>query len=447
MDQKTKKTIQSLIVFTAVVILAVIHFDSFIRIGVYGISVLMPFMIGGIIAFVLNIPMSVIEKRLFQNAKGRMKKMARPVSIVTTFFLFIAALILISFLIVPQITNAVREQELAERIPKFINEILWKLQQWLAQYPELQKKITELQQMEIDWDEVFARLSDFLGNGVGSSVLESTVNIAGSIVGGIFNGLIAVVFSIYILASKETLAGQFKKLLLTFVKPEFSSGVLKVLAVLSDCFHKFITGQFLEAVILGCMFFVVLTVGRFPYAVMISLLIGVMALVPIVGAFVGCFVGAFLILMENPMQAVWFVVIFLVLQQIEGNLIYPKVVGSSVGLPSIWVLVAVTVGGSLFGVAGMLAFIPILSTVYTLLKERVGREPVNSRIWKAEKIDDKTEEQTGNKAGEKIEGNIEEQTGNKAEEKIENKTGDKTGNKTGEKTEQRSKQKRKRNEK
>lgn len=453
MDQKTKRTIQGFIVFTAVVILAVIHFDSFIRIGVYGVSVLMPFIIGGIIAFILNIPMSVIEKRVFCNAKGRMKKIARSVSIVMTFFLFIAVLSLISFLIVPQITAAVREQELAVRIPRFINDSLLKLQQWLAQYPELQEKITELQQMKVDWDEVFTKVSDFLGSGVGSSVLESTFNIAGSIVGGIFNGLIAIVFSIYILASKETLARQLKKLLLTFAKPDFSSGVLKVLTVLSDCFHKFITGQFLEAVILGCMFFVVLTVGRFPYAVMISLLIGVMALVPIVGAFVGCFVGAFLILMENPMQAVWFVIIFLVLQQIEGNLIYPKVVGSSVGLPSIWVLVAVTVGGSLFGVAGMLTFIPLLSTVYTLLKERVGREPVNGRICKAanEKTDEKIKGKTENKTRKEIKGNTETQTGSRAGEKAEDKTGGKAEvkaeNKTAEKTEQRNKQKRKRNEK
>lgn len=337
---------------------------------------MMPFIIGGIIAFILNIPMSVIEKRLFQNAKGRLKKMARPFGIAITFFLFIAVIMLISFLIIPQITDAVREQELAKRIPMFIDQILWQLQQWLAQYPGLQEKIIELQQMEVDWDEVFAMVADFLGNGVGTSVLASTVNIASSIIGGVVNGLIAVVFSIYILASKETLARQFKKLLRAFTKPEFSARVLKVLSMLTDCFHKFITGQFLEAVILGCMFFAVLSIGRFPYALMISLLIGVMALVPIVGAFVGCFVGAFLILMENPVQAVWFVVIFLVLQQIEGNLIYPKVVGSSVGLPSIWVLAAVTVGGSLFGVAGMLAFIPLLSTVYAILKEKVNQKPV-----------------------------------------------------------------------
>lgn len=373
MEQETKKTIQSLIIFTAVVILAVIHFDSIIKVGVYGISVVMPFIIGGVMAFILNIPMSEIEKRLFKNARGRLKKMARPLSIVMTFFLFIAVLMLLSFLVIPQITNAVREQELAERIPQFIDQILLQMQQWLAQYPELQEKIIELQQRKVDWDEVFAMVAGFLGNGVGTSVLESTVNIASSIVVGVVNGLIAVVFSIYILASKETLARQFKKLLQAFTKPEVSKRVMKVLKMLADCFHKFITGQFLEAVILGCMFFVVLSIGRFPYALMISLLIGVMALVPIVGAFVGCFVGAFLILMENPIQAVWFVVVFLVLQQIEGNLIYPKVVGSSVGLPSIWVLAAVTVGGSLFGIAGMLVFIPLLSTIYAILKERVNR--------------------------------------------------------------------------
>ncbi len=381
-----------MIIFTAVVILAVIHFNSMITVVAYGISVVMPFIIGGIIAFILNIPMTGIEKRLFQNAKGRLRKMARPLSIVMTFFLFIAVIMLISFAIIPQITSAVREQELAQRIPRFIDQILMQLQQWLAKYPELQGKIIELQQMEVNWDEVFTMIAGFLENGVGTSVLTSTVNIAGSIIGGVVNGLIAVVFSIYILASKETLARQFKKLLRTFTKPELSARALRVLKLLSDCFHKFITGQFLEAVILGCMFFVVLSVGRFPYAVMISLLIGVMALVPIVGAFVGCVVGAFLILMENPIQAVWFIVIFLVLQQIEGNLIYPKVVGSSVGLPSIWVLAAVTVGGSLFGIAGMLAFIPLLSAVYALLRERVNRKPADAGLPKGDHLPNQTAE-------------------------------------------------------
>ena len=373
MNNETRKSLQSLIIFTAVVTLAVIYFKTLTVWAVGFLNVIQPFLLGGVIAFVLNIPMVGIEKKLFGNTKGKWKRLARPCSILITFFLFIGVIGLILFAIIPQITNAVREQNLAQRIPAFLDQMWSRIQLWAQQYPFLQEKITQLQENKIDWDGIFQKSVDFLSNGVGSSVLVSTVSIAGNIIGGIVNALIAVVFSIYILSSKETLARQFKKLFLLVIKRDKTEKVLKILRLLSGCFSRFIIGQFTEAVILGCMFFVVLSIGRFPYALIISLLIGVMALVPIVGAFVGCFVGAFLILMENPLQAVWFVIIFLIIQQIEGNLIYPKVVGNSVGLPSIWVLVAVTVGGSMFGVVGMLAFIPIWSAVYTLLRENAAK--------------------------------------------------------------------------
>lgn len=373
MNNETRKSLQSLIIFTAVVTLAVIYFKTLTAWTVGFLNVMQPFLLGGAIAFVLNIPMSGIEKKLFGNTKGKWNRLSRPCSILITFFLFISVIGLILFAIIPQITNAVQEQNLAQRIPAFLDQMWSQIQLWAQQYPFLQEKISQLQENKIDWDGIFQKVVDFLSNGVGSSVLVSTVNIAGNIIGGIVNTLIAVVFSIYILSSKETLARQFKKLFLLVIKRDKTEKVLKILRLLSGCFSRFIIGQFTEAVILGCMFFVVLSIGRFPYALIISLLIGIMALVPIVGAFVGCFVGAFLILMENPLQAVWFVIIFLIIQQIEGNLIYPKVVGNSVGLPSIWVLVAVTVGGSLFGVVGMLAFIPIWSAVYTLLRENAAK--------------------------------------------------------------------------
>lgn len=381
MNNETKKSLQSLIIFTAVVTLAVIYFKTLTVWTVGFLNVMRPFLFGGAIAFVLNIPMAGIEKKLFGNTKGKWNRLARPCSILITFFLFISVIGLILFAIIPQITNAVREQNLVQRIPAFLDQMWSQMQLWAQQYPFLQENISQLQENKIDWDGIFQKVVDFLSNGVGSSVLVSTVNIAGNIIGGIVNTLIAVVFAIYILSSKETLARQFKKLFLLVMKQDKTEKVLRILRLLSGCFSRFIIGQFTEAVILGCMFFVVLSIGRFPYALIISLLIGVMALVPIVGAFVGCFVGAFLILMENPLQAVWFVIIFLIIQQIEGNLIYPKVVGNSVGLPSIWVLVAVTVGGSLFGVVGMLAFIPIWSAVYTLLRENAAKT-VSSPISK-----------------------------------------------------------------
>ena len=213
---------------------------------------------------------------------------------------------------------------------------------------------------------------NFLKNGMGN-MLSSTFTVASGIVSGTVNGFIALVFSVYILAQKEKLGEQFKRVLRAYTSQRINDGVLHVCTLLYRNFSNFIIGQCTEAVILGLMFIVSMTIFRFDYAVMIGVLIAFTALIPIVGAFLGCFVGAFVMLVDDPVKAIWFVVLFIVLQQIEGNLIYPHVVGNSVGLPSIWVLAAVTIGGSLMGIFGMLVFIPLLSTVYMLLRENVNR--------------------------------------------------------------------------
>ena len=213
----------------------------------------------------------------------------------------------------------------------------------------------------------------FLKNGA-MGMLTSTVSVASGIISGIVNAVISLIFALYILSQKEKLENQGRRIILAFL-PEKAAGKLQeVFALLYKNFSCFITGQCTEAVILGLMFVIAMSIFRMPYALMVGVLIAFTALIPIVGAFIGCSVGAFLILIDNPLQALWFVILFLTLQQIEGNLIYPKVVGSSVGLPSRWVLMAVSLGGSLFGIAGMLVFIPITSTGYTLF-----RESVNSR--------------------------------------------------------------------
>jgi predicted PurR-regulated permease PerM len=191
---------------------------------------------------------------------------------------------------------------------------------------------------------------------------------------------------------KEVLADQGKRLMSAYMPQKFFGQVMKVLGILYKNFSKFISSQCLEAVILGALFVLSMTIFRLPYALLVGSLIAVTALIPIVGAFVGCFVGAFLILVENPISALVFVILFLIVQQLEGNLIYPKVVGSSVGLPAIWVLVAVSVGGSLFGVVGVLVFIPITSTVYTLL-----REDVNERNSKKTGLTAKCKEESDGK--------------------------------------------------
>ncbi|WP_347559896.1 AI-2E family transporter [Clostridium sp. AM58-1XD] len=232
--------------------------------------------------------------------------------------------------------------------------------------------VSYLNSLVIDWNAVFNEVVAFLKNGAGS-VLNTTFAAAVSIVSGVTTFGIGFVFSIYVLLQKEVLARQFKKFIMAFLPEQIAERFLEVAALTERTFSNFLTGQCLEAVILGSMFFVTMSVLRMPYALLMGVLIAFTALIPIFGAFIGCAIGIFLMLMVSPMNALAFVILFNVIQQIEGNFIYPHVVGGSVGLPSIWVLVAVTLGGSLMGVVGMLVFIPICSVLYSLLKRTVNK--------------------------------------------------------------------------
>lgn len=335
------------------------------------LGILLPFIIGGVIAFVLNIPMKAIEKRLFGKTKGKLgSRVKRPVSMVLALIFVVAIVAMVLIAVVPQLRITIKT--LGAKIGPFWDEMVIWLQGILADYPELSAYIENLENVEFNWEVIIGSVGGFLKNGVGN-MFGFTLSVAGNIIGGVVNVLIALVFAIYILSQKESLQSQGLRVIDAYAKPGLNSWIRDVCGRLYTNFTNFICGQCLEAVVLGCLFIIFMTIFRFPYAVMIGTLIGFTSLIPIVGAFIGCGVGAFMILIDDPMQALWFVILFLVLQQIEGNLIYPKVVGNSVGLPSIWVLMSVTVGGSLFGVAGMLVFIPLMSTLYSLLRDDVNR--------------------------------------------------------------------------
>lgn len=364
------KQIRGLMLLGAVLILGLIYSKVVFQGVALGANILKPFFYGGAIAFVLNLPMKGIENGLLRRWNGKWaERLKRPVCIVTAILLVLLVINLVFITVLPQVTKTVTE--LGYKIPAFVEGVIQDLDRLSKNYPQLQEKVEELERMELDWEKIMSSVVDFLKNGVGN-VLSSTVNVASSIIGGVINMVVAFIFALYVLSQKEKLADQGKRILSAYLPSRAENKTLYVFSLLHRNFSNFITGQCLEAVILGVMFVVTMTVFRMPYAVMVGVLIAFTALIPIVGAFIGCAVGAFLILIDNPIQALWFVILFLVLQQIEGNLIYPKVVGSSVGLPSIWVLMAVSVGGSLFGIAGMLFFIPLLSTVYVLLRESVN---------------------------------------------------------------------------
>lgn len=376
------KKIKGLIVFTAIVVACLWKYEDVLKIVVFIFNVTLPFILGGAIAFGLNVPMSFIQRHLFseeRTKKPMFKKLARPVSMALVLVAVIGVIALVMFVLIPQLGRTF--SNLGQSIQDFIP----KVQMWVNDMFHGNKEIMEwVNKLEFDWDKVMSTGINFLSNGAGS-VLDSTITAAKSIVSSITTFFIAFVFAIYILLQKEKLGIQSKKVLFAFVRKGRAEAVLEVLSLTYNTFSSFLTGQCVEAVILGSMFVVAMTILRLPYALLSGIVIAFTALIPIFGAFIGCAVGAFLIFMVDPMKAIVFVVLFLILQQIEGNFIYPHVVGNSVGLPSIWVLAAVSVGGSLMGVVGMLIFIPIVSVVYALFREIVYLK-LQQRGIKAEEI-------------------------------------------------------------
>ena len=345
------------------------------------LGILSPFLVGAAMAFALNVPMRFIENKVLIPLTGQNdpkkkctvpKGLLRAGSLLLTLVLVVLVILLLMLVVVPQL--AVTVSGLGVTIQNAFTRFLKWAELQFANNPQIIDFISELSLdwQAIDWHAILTKVVDFLKNGAGS-VLTSTISAAKSVVSVVAQFFIALVFAVYILLQKEKLGRQFRKALYALVPKKAADYVVHVCSLSHKVFSSFITGQCTEAVILGAMFFVTMSLLKMPYALLVGCVIAVTALIPIVGAFIGCALGAFLILMISPVQALVFVITFLILQQVEGNLIYPHVVGSSVGLPSIWVLAAVTVGGSLMGIAGMLLFIPFLSVVYTLFRDFVNR--------------------------------------------------------------------------
>ena len=359
------KKIRELIVFTALLVVALWKFDVVLDVLKTIWQIIFPFILGGAIVFVINVPMSFLEKKIFENVKKEnkaVKKLARPVSLLLTIVLVVGVIALV---MIPQLTKTMGT--LMINITDFIPQI----KIWIRDFFHDNREIMKLvDQVQFNPDQAIRWGISLLGNGAGN-MMNTTVSAVGSVVSGLATFFIAFSFACYVLFQKEKLHVQIRKVLFAFLPKQKADAFLKVCSLTYRTFANFLTGQCLEAVILGCMFVVTLSVLRMPYALLIGVLIAFTALIPIFGAFIGCAVGSFLIFMVSPKQAIIFIIVFLVLQQIEGNLIYPHVVGESVGLPSIWVLAAVTIGGNLMGIVGMLVFIPLLSVVYTIFRKVV----------------------------------------------------------------------------
>lgn len=365
LNRDTINKIRGLILFTVITVIIGINYIKVLGLLAAAVNMAAPFILGAAIAFILNVPMRRIESSLSHVLK-KGSRLLRPVSMALSILLVAGVLFLVMFVVAPQLVRTLLG--LQSSIPVFFGEVRQWLEQLFAENPQI---LTNMEQIQIDWQQLFNDSLKFLKNGAGS-MLDTTFSAAISIVNGMSTFLIGFIFSIYILLQKENLIRQIKKLLAAFLPERTVEGIVRIAALTSRTFSNFFTGQCMEAVILGSMFFIVLVVLRLPYALLIGVLIAFTALIPVFGAFIGWAVGAFLMLIISPMDALLFSVVFFTLQQIEGNMIYPHVVGNSVGLPSIWVLVAVTLGGSMMGVVGMLIFIPLCSVLYTLLRDTVN---------------------------------------------------------------------------
>lgn len=345
----------------------------YVSVVAYAISWLMdlvfPLLLGIILALIFNVPMKPIEKWLLSiNKSSKMKKASRPLAIVLSFFVIFGIFIGIAVLVVPEVVSAVKI--VIENIMLAIDQLV-KLEEStdLSEVPfgEIFAKI------DIDWIQMKTQLEQWAKN-ISDQLMNIVASGVGSVAGSIVDFIVAITFSIYILSGKEKLKRQVKHLIYVWIPENVGNNFLHVASVCNQTFQSFVIGQVTEAIILGSLCAIGMLILRLPYAPMIGALVGVTALLPIVGAYIGAIVGAFMILTVNPFKAFVFIIFLLILQQIEGNLIYPRVVGSKINLPAIWVLAAITIGGNLAGPVGMLFAVPIMSSAYILLKEATEKK-------------------------------------------------------------------------
>lgn len=350
------------------------------------VRVLMPFLVGAVLAFILNVPMRAIERML-----GGIKKqeVRRPVAVLLTLLTVILVLSLVIGLLIPQVLQT--GKSFIDKLPGFFNNVQKDFFEFLNNNPQMlawaQDNI-DLKSLNIG--SMVKEALDVVTSSVGT-IITGTFSAIGTVTSGVVDAVIGIVFAVYCLFRKEILARQGRRLLYAFLPEKWCDTIVRILRLANSTFSNFLSGQCLEVCILGCMFAVSMAIFQMPYIPLVSVLVAVTAFIPIVGAFAGCILGALFILVDNPVQAVWFVAMFLVLQQIENNLIYPRVVGTSIGLPGMWVLLAVTIGGEMMGVAGMFLMIPMVAVLYVVLRE-VTNTRLERRAIDASKLQDQPPE-------------------------------------------------------
>lgn len=380
LNGKNVKKILFIITYAALLVFALIN----IKYVGYVLNLLKPFIVGFAIAFILNIPLCAFErvwknrkvknaknKKLQKNAQTNPKGM-RPLAIVFSLLVFILVIAGVLLIIIPQLVNTI--DIFKENLPVAFNTS----KDWILEHARNNPEILEkVKSFTPNWEELDANTTEWIKNAA-SGLIGVGFTLVKGVIGAIVNFVMGIIFAVYMLAQKEKLIEQFKKLIRSFLSEERAEKLFYVGRVTNTTFKSFVGGQFIEAVILGVLCFICMTIFKMPYALSISVVIGLSNIIPVFGPWVGGIIGAIILLGVNPIQALWFIVLAVVLQQIDGNLIYPKVVGDRVGLPAIWVMLAVLVGGNGFGIVGMFVAVPIASVIYKLLKERVAKKGENN---------------------------------------------------------------------
>lgn len=363
------------------IVLAIVNFDRLKNIFSYLLTISMPIILGFIIAYVLNIPMVMLEKLYFPNSDSIViKKTRRPVSILVSIIIITIVLIFILNLVIPQLISVFGR--IIEIIPLLANGI----QNWVIENEEIFPPLAEfVETFQIDWQNIVTNMISIV-NRFTTNIIETTLSTVGSVFSIVVNLFLSLMISLYVLMSKETLGRQFRILSETYLPERGHKGLMYVLEVTDYSFRHFITGEVLEALILGSLVTVGMWIFQFPYASMIGALTGVTALIPVLGAYISGAIGFIMIFVDSPIQALTFIVFIIVIQQLEGNLIYPRVVGGSIGLPGLWVLISITIGGGLLGIWGMLLAVPLVSTLFKLLKNDIEYRR-NTRYQEQEYVD------------------------------------------------------------
>lgn len=372
MKDKTRKDIIIIISYIALVIFALVNFSKIFAFLGKVISIFSPFLLGIILAFVLNVLNNFIEKKIFGKIKPSKvwNKVKRPLCITLSLILVFLTIFFVMNLLIPQLKNSA--SLFTDTLPAYKEDIIGILNKFDVDESTVNKVGEYL-------DNFGKVITDYI-KGNSKDVITVTTEVATSVINIISKGIITLVFAIYMIAQKETLSRQINKVMKAYLKPKTINKINTVGTLANKTFSNFVTGQCLEALIFGSLVFVGMLIFRFPYASTIGVLLGFTALIPIFGAFIGTAIGFILIMMVSPVKAILFVVFIIVLQQIEGNLIYPRVVGKSIGLPGMLVLLSVTVGGSIGGILGMLIATPLCSLLYALFTKMVNDRLKSNKI-------------------------------------------------------------------